>query len=86
MVFTALLIPPLLLGLIFALAGYEDRVLGGVRAPGTDTPGTDTPGAGTPERASAKRHLSVVPNLPSEAPGSSGASGERGGRHRRHAA
>lgn len=33
MVFTALLIPPLLLGLIFALAGYEDRVLGTARTP-----------------------------------------------------
>ncbi|MBZ4321396.1 hypothetical protein [Streptomyces huiliensis] len=81
MVFTALLIPPLLLGLIFALAGYEDRVLGEAR-----TPGTGTPDAGTLERAPAKRHLSVVPDLPSDVSGSSGARGERSGRRRRHAA
>ncbi|MFI0740205.1 hypothetical protein ACH4PU_19270 [Streptomyces sp. NPDC021100] len=81
MVFTALLIPPLLLGLIFVLSGYEDRMLGEAR-----TPDAGTPDAGTPRLAPAKRHLSVVRDLPSEAPGSSGAPGERVGRRRRHAA
>ncbi|EMF01330.1 hypothetical protein J7W19_31125 [Streptomyces mobaraensis NBRC 13819 = DSM 40847] len=81
MVFTALLIPPLLLGLIFALAGYEDRVLGTARTPDA---GASDPG--TPGPAPAKRHLSIVRDLPSRAPGTSGTPGERAGRRRRHAA
>ncbi|WP_171169099.1 hypothetical protein [Streptomyces sp. I05A-00742] len=73
MVFTALLIPPLLLGLIFALAGYEDRMLG--EAPEPDQ-------APLP----SERHLRVVPDLPADEPRLPDASPRRGGHRGRHAA